>query len=47
MWHACMIRGLAKCSTYIDADGIIKGGTASTAVVDLRRHGGGERFPNE
>ena len=31
----------------IDADGVIKRGTASTAVVDLRRQDGGDRFPNE
>ena len=32
---------------HVDANGIIKGGTASTAIVGLRRRGGGNGFPNE
>ena len=32
---------------HVDANGIIKGGTASTAVVGLRRQSGGNGFPNE
>ena len=31
----------------IDAGRIIKGGSAATTVVGIRRQGGGDRFPNE
>ena len=32
---------------HINADGVVKGGSAPAAVVAIRRRGGGDRFPNE
>ena len=32
---------------HIDADGVIKKGSALAVVVGIRRRGGGDRFPNE
>ena len=32
---------------HINADGVVKGGLAPAAVVDIRRRGGDDRFPDE
>ena len=32
---------------HVDANGVIKGGTASAAAVGLRRQGVGNGFPNQ
>ena len=31
----------------MNADGIVKGGSAPAAVVAIRHRGGGDRFPDE
>ena len=32
---------------HVDANGVIKGGTASASVVGLRRQGVGNGYPNQ
>ena len=43
----CVRNPLSGQVRHVDANGVIKGGTASAAVVGLRRQGVGNAFPNQ
>ena len=44
---ACVHDPRSGQARHINADGVMKGGSAPAAVMDIRRRGGGDRFPDE